>query len=162
MNQKHQIEVKDIYISRLSYRRVTNKEGWMRWEPIPERKSSGNQQLDHLAKILARTPLPAKMEIAEQMNMSRDEMNYFLRVYTGKTLVEVLEKYKVLIGMELLAYTDLSIQDISWCAGCSRSYFSTLFTKRVGVSPREYRYENQKPSFMDDFKWDLERLKIKN
>lgn len=59
---------------------------------------------------------------------------------TGKTLHTVITEAKLQLACRWLAGTDESIDDIAQLTGfCSRAHFCTLFKKKLGVSPTEYR-----------------------
>lgn len=68
---------------------------------------------------------------------------------TGKTLREYVEELRIKKAANLLLTTKLSLADIaSECGFSSQSYFSCVFKRRLGITPREYvrnihtRYEN--------------------
>ena len=59
---------------------------------------------------------------------------------TGKTLHTVITEAKLQLACRWLAGTEESIDDIAHLTGfCSRAHFCTLFKKKLGVSPTEYR-----------------------
>ena len=65
------------------------------------------------------------------------EMNMSLTDYVKKARIE---RAKL-----LLAEGDLSVQEVAnQLRFCSRSYFSTIFTKMVGVTPAQYRQKNKR------------------
>ena len=63
----------------------------------------------------------------------------------GSSINDYIKTSKIKYAKILLASTQLSIQDISdELHFCSRSYFADTFRKMVGISPTDYRTENQK------------------
>lgn len=59
---------------------------------------------------------------------------------TGKTLHTAITEAKLQLACHWLAGTEESVDDIAHLAGfCSRAHFCTLFKKKLGVSPTEYR-----------------------
>ena len=64
---------------------------------------------------------------------------------TGKTLREFVEEERLLRATELLVGTDMTLSEIAYASGfSSQSYFSAVFQKRKGMSPRAYVRELQK------------------
>lgn len=63
-----------------------------------------------------------------------------IRRTTGKTLHTVITEAKLQLACRWLAGTEESVDDIAHLTGfCSRAHFCTLFKKKLGVSPTEYR-----------------------
>lgn len=87
-------------------------------------------------------------DVAGQVNLSS---NHFCTVFTqetGFTFIEYLTELRMQQARELLRMTELRSIDISGLVGYADShYFSYLFKKTVGQSPRDYRGEyKNKPS----------------
>lgn len=62
------------------------------------------------------------------------------RQFTGMTPLQYLLRIRLSNAMKLLETTDFQINEISLLVGYDNAlYFSRLFHKHVGVSPREYR-----------------------
>lgn len=63
-----------------------------------------------------------------------------IRRTTGKTLHTAITEAKLQLACRWLAGTEESIDHIASLTGfCSRTHFCTLFKKKLGVSPTEYR-----------------------
>ena len=59
---------------------------------------------------------------------------------TGKTLHAAIVEAKLQLACRWLAGTEESIDDIAHLTGfCSSTHFCTLFKKKLGVSPTQYR-----------------------
>ena len=59
---------------------------------------------------------------------------------TGKTMHNVIIEAKLQLACRWLAGTDESVDNIAHQTGfCSRSHFCTLFKKKLGATPTEYR-----------------------
>lgn len=75
-------------------------------------------------------------------------VNHFCTVFsqeTGTTFIEYLTRLRLLRAKELLENTDLRSSDIAQQAGYSDPhYFSYLFRKNTGLSPRDYRSAHKK------------------
>lgn len=62
----------------------------------------------------------------------------------GTSINNYIKEHKIEYAKHLLATTQESIQEISTALHfCSRSYFADCFQKYVGMSPSEYREQNQ-------------------
>ena len=65
--------------------------------------------------------------------------------YTNKTPLNFLIDHRLQKGIELLLSTDLTVTEISTQTGFSSpSYFSEMFKKNYGCSPREYKQNNSR------------------
>jgi len=79
-------------------------------------------------------------KMARQMYMSPAQFTRFVRRETGQSFVEILTEYRIEETKRLLRETDWSIAAIARHVGFkSSNYFITLFGRRVGCSPGEYR-----------------------
>jgi len=87
--------------------------------------------------------LPTALQCAEQVNLSPNYLSDLLRKETGKTTQEHIHYYVLEIAKDRLIGSDNSIKEIAHSLGFEHShYFSTLFKKKVGVSPSEFRNLN--------------------
>jgi two-component system response regulator YesN len=79
-------------------------------------------------------------ELAEHVNLST---NHFCTVFsqaTGKTFTEYLTDLRMEKAKELLSNAALRTSDVAYQVGFNDPhYFSYLFRKHEGVSPRDYR-----------------------
>lgn len=79
-------------------------------------------------------------EIAEHMNKN---ISYLCRVFksnTGRTMRDYIAEIKIEEAKKLLSYTEDEILKISLDLGfSSQAYFTTVFKKRCGMTPAEYR-----------------------
>ncbi|MDR0897200.1 MAG: response regulator [Oscillospiraceae bacterium] len=85
-------------------------------------------------------PMVNLRELAEHVNLST---NHFCTVFsqaTGKTFTEYLTDLRMEKAKELLANAALRTSDVAYQVGFNDPhYFSYLFRKHEGVSPRDYR-----------------------
>lgn len=90
-----------------------------------------------------RTHYPEKLtlnEIAAAGGVCRTKCCQIFRQYLGRTPNDYLNSFRLEKGMELLKSTDLTITEIAGVCGFnSASYFTELFTKQKGCSPKVYR-----------------------
>jgi AraC family transcriptional regulator of arabinose operon len=83
----------------------------------------------------------ALAEVARTAHMSPFHYPRRFKQATGFTPMEYLEKFRISRAQELiLSHPAMSLKEIATASGFSDpAYFSRIFSKRIGVSPREYR-----------------------
>ena len=65
-----------------------------------------------------------------------------MKTATGKTLVELITDLRMELAQKLLAQKELPVKEIAGRCGYSdQFYFSRIFKKQTGLSPKEYRGE---------------------
>lgn len=80
--------------------------------------------------------------VAAHVNISPSHFSTIFSQYTGETFIEYLTKTRIRIAMELLKTTQKRSSDIAYEVGYNDPhYFSYLFKKTMGCSPRDFRYE---------------------
>jgi AraC-like DNA-binding protein len=84
--------------------------------------------------------LPAVAYIASQLHLSSKYLSDLLKQETGKTALELIHLYVISEAKNMLVDGGLSISEIAYRLGFENPpYFSRLFKKEVGVSPKEYK-----------------------
>jgi AraC-like DNA-binding protein len=79
-------------------------------------------------------------EIADHIAMSSEYLSVLFHQETGTTIPSYITDLKIRQSQALLLYTDLSILQISEILSfSSQSYFQTLFKKKTGMTPAEFR-----------------------
>ena len=79
-------------------------------------------------------------ELARHLGYHPNHLNRVVKSYTGMTLKGYLIACRIAAAKEMLASGDMPITDISESCGFSTpSYFSELFLRSEGMTPREYR-----------------------
>lgn len=79
-------------------------------------------------------------EIASAGGVCRTKCCRIFRQYLGRTPNDYLNSFRLEKGMELLKSTDMTITEIAAdCGFNSASYFTEMFTKQKGCSPKSYR-----------------------
>ena len=77
---------------------------------------------------------------AEKVGFSPNHFSTVFSQETGQTFVEYLTAVRIEAAKKLLTCGNSRMSDIAFDVGYQDShYFSYLFKKHVGVSPREYR-----------------------
>lgn len=83
--------------------------------------------------------------IAEKLHVNKSYMGTIFKKETGLSIVEVITKYRMNKAVELMQKTDYKLFEISEMVGFDDpAYFSNVFTKYMGISPRSYRESNLK------------------
>lgn len=79
-------------------------------------------------------------EISEEVQLSKSYLNTVFKAQTGKSPVEFFIHLKMQEACKLLKSTDYYIYEVSEVLGYTdQYYFSRIFKKTVGVSPKEYK-----------------------
>ncbi len=92
---------------------------------------------------LVTTGLPTAMECAEHVNLSSNYLSDLLQKETGKTTQEHIHYHLLEIAKERLLGSEDSVKEIAYSLGFDYPhYFSSLFKKKVGISPTAFRNLN--------------------
>ena len=84
--------------------------------------------------------LPSVNQMASQLNLSPKYLSDLLKQETGKTALELIHLYVISEAKNLLVAGDRSISEIAYRLGFENPpYFSRLFKKEVGMSPKEFK-----------------------
>jgi len=79
-------------------------------------------------------------ELARQYGLNSNQFAYFFHKHKGLSPNEFLIEYRMRRAKDLLRTTSCSVTEISACVGYSDPfYFSKLFKKRTGLSPKLFR-----------------------
>lgn len=83
-------------------------------------------------------------EYAEKMNISVSYLNDTIKSITGFTATHFIQQEIFRESQRLLCYTNKSVKEIAFQLGYEDyKYFIRLFSKSVGVSPSNFRKQNQ-------------------
>jgi len=73
---------------------------------------------------------------------NRTTLNRNFKAKTGKTAMEYLAHYRIKIACEALAQTNITLYEIAEAVGFKYdTYFIKQFSKRMSMTPTEYRYK---------------------
>lgn len=79
-------------------------------------------------------------DICRHFGCSRSYVSHQFSRYTGKSIREYLTGLRMADAKVLLCYSGLTVTEVALSVGYSDSnYFSSLFKKETGLSPRRYR-----------------------
>ncbi|CAD0000849.1 helix-turn-helix domain-containing protein [Flavobacterium salmonis] len=89
---------------------------------------------------LQRQGLPTVKCVASKLNVSPRYLSDLLKQETGKTAIDLIHLSLISEAKNLLKTNNQSVSEIGYALGFENSpYFSKLFKKEVGISPKEYR-----------------------
>ncbi len=110
-------------------------------------KEEGNnpKSIDYIKNVVTfiRENFSSKIsleDMAKSANISKSECNHSFKRYMKETPFEYLLRYRVERSMVILLKENVSITEIALAVGFSNaSYYSEVFKRYVGVTPREYK-----------------------
>lgn len=78
--------------------------------------------------------------VAAAIQKNASYLSTRFRTETGMTITEYILKHRIRLALFLLSSTDLQVQTVAqYCGILDMNYFSKIFKKAMGQSPREYR-----------------------
>lgn len=113
------------------------------------KKYSANQYAPFVRKTVAyiESDLSGDLSLgalAALLNINASYLSTLFHKETGKTVTEFVNEKRMELASRLLRTTQLQIQTIAQHCGMSDvNYFSKIFKKHYGVTPRQYREENK-------------------
>ncbi|MDV7341261.1 helix-turn-helix transcriptional regulator [Terasakiella sp. A23] len=87
--------------------------------------------------------VPKIEDIADELKMSARYLSDMLKAETGKNAIEHIHLYLLDEAKNLLLQPDKTVAEVAYQLGFDYpQYFSRLFKKKIGQSPKEYREQN--------------------
>lgn len=84
--------------------------------------------------------LPTVSHMASQLHLSPKYLSDLLKQETGKTAIELIHLYVIAEAKNMLVAGDRSVSEVAYQLGFENPpYFSRLFKKEVGMSPKEFQ-----------------------
>lgn len=85
-------------------------------------------------------------DLCEALNISRSGLHNKIKALTGLSTTNFVNYIKMQKAKELLENTDMYISEISYAIGIiNTNYFSKVFKKKFGMSPKQYKEILKKP-----------------
>lgn len=79
-------------------------------------------------------------KLAEEQNISAGYLSTIFKKETGQTVSEAIRKKRISLALHLFHTTSLQVQTVAMhCGIMDVQYFSKIFKKEVGKTPKEYR-----------------------
>jgi len=95
-------------------------------------------------------------KIANYLNVSKGYLHKIVKQEVGKTLVEIINEFRINRAVQLLKSTELPIYDIAIeCGFNNRQNFYYAFRKKMGISAENFRkaeHSTEAYSFGDDYR----------
>ena len=87
-------------------------------------------------------------KIADDIGISKEYMLKLFKKQEGIAMTEYILRVKLEAACNMLKFSDRKIGEISdYLSFGSLNYFSRIFAKRMGMSPKEYRKLHHQPNF---------------
>lgn len=151
------IPLKEIYISVLKEKRVTNEDGWTRKVPVcHDVRSSGSLILDTAVCALHQTNnILLGYELAEKMGVSTTELSGAIHILTGLRLPEFIIHYRSIQAQEYLACTDLTPKEIARRCGFTHyNSFHKMFKRLTGMCVLPFRKKYRPANYRELYGWE--------
>ena len=82
-------------------------------------------------------------DIEKQVHLNQDYINRLFKAYTGYTLMEYIQYYRISMAKKMLRESVENVAEIGTAVGYdSPAYFSKIFKKQTGMTPVEYRQKS--------------------
>lgn len=117
-------------------------------------KDTKGRDLEHLAdrnKVIKEyidSHIQEKISVKDLADLVHVNEQHLMRVFkkeNGQSILEYINERRIIIASNLLKDTDYTINFIADCIGCENySYFTKIFKKYTGFTPREYRMQFKK------------------
>lgn len=114
---------------------------YMKTANEPKRDTSLTEQVIFYLKRYRAQKISSE-DICSKFNCSRSHLSHTFNRDTGTTIREYLNALRINDAKNLLKNSKLTVTEIAYSVGFSDSnYFSNVFKRNVGMSPRAYRRE---------------------
>jgi len=114
-------------------------------ERIHENNGNNNQIISKALQFIKENYMNAisLQSVSDFIHVSSSYLSHLFKKETGDTLTEAIAKFRVEKAKELLKRNDIRTYEIASLTGIDNpAYFSFIFKKYTGFSPKEYKYKN--------------------
>lgn len=111
--------------------------------PVVERKYQENQGLKRAIEYINDESCAdySLDQAASLANLSRYHFIRVFKAFTGKTPYDYMMEIKIEKAKKMLSFSSRNITEIACSCGFNNpSHFSSVFKKRTGLSPKQYRF----------------------
>jgi len=113
-----------------------------------ETEGDSNEERLEVVKRYIEEHIQEKITVGDLANLIHINEQHLMRIFkreTGQSVVEYITERRIIIASNLLKDTEYSVNFIADCVGCENySYFTKLFKRFTGFTPREYRMQFKK------------------
>lgn len=150
------ITIEEIYASALKGKLVRSAGGWERVEPVvPRENPTASPIINAIARALRERVFQNEHALALYLEADIASLNGATRLLMGITLEQLFRSYMDMRAQELLARTDLPIDEVAHrCGYPFQSSFSRGFKKRNGIYPTEYRQAHRPANYARLYRWE--------
>lgn len=150
------ITIEEIYASALKGKLVRSAEGWERVEPVvPRENPTASPIINAIARALRERVFQNEQELTRYLEVDLASLNGATRILMGITLRQLYRTYMNMRAQELLARTDLPVEEVAHRCGCPfQSSFSRGFKRRNGIYPTEYRQAHRPADYARLYRWE--------
>ena len=103
---------------------------------------AGNDALVHQMLDFVREHYSQKLvmnDVVKELNYSDTFLNKKFKEAMGTTFMEYVNRFRIQRAIEMMTQEKLPLQEVAWKCGIGEyKYFSTVFKKYLGCSPKEY------------------------
>lgn len=79
-------------------------------------------------------------DVSKKVNLSQSYICVRFKAYTGKTLIQYINEFRIQSSLSLLADSNRKINDIAESVGFDNgNYFTKIFKRLKGITPADYR-----------------------
>ncbi len=131
----------DIFVSYLG-REATEEDIAAGYEPGQKvyNRKTGIEVFDIFTDLVRKSKSRYPEFYAKKLGTTTEDMLGYFRVMSGMAAKDWIERYYLLVAVELLKKTNLPIEEIAKATGFSAvSSFSGYFTKQTGTPPVAWR-----------------------
>ena len=115
--------------------------------------------LYEVVEVLRHTNILWGKDLADQLNVAKDELNGAVHILTGSTLDDFVKTWRKLQAIRLLSNSEMSYEQIATVCGFSSLHSLTKFLNRTtGLTPFEWREKHSNRHRSDEAKASAKKI----